>query len=146
MALWDLIPVVGKLLDRVVDKALPDTAEREKAKQAAQLELLKLAQAERAGELDADLKVALAQAEIGKVEAASGDSFTRRARPAVMYVCALSLALAYPVWQLAAIIQAIARGEPIPRTDMGDLMPLLLGMLGLGTMRTVEKVTAMREK
>src|ERR1044071_7342053 len=75
-------------VSKVLDKIIPDP----QAKAAAQLELLKLQQAGEFKELDAQLQRDLAQAEINKAEATSGNAFAASWRPLCGYVCVLGLA------------------------------------------------------
>lgn len=118
-----LIPLLGTLLD----KLLPDP----KAAAEAKLELLRMAQA---GEL--------AQLEVNKAEAQSADPFTSRWRPLIGYICGLALAWDTIIKPMA-ITGYILWGHPAPALpDLGDnqLMSLLFGLLGLGGLRTIEKV------
>jgi len=66
IALDSILGLGGKIIDRV----LPDQA----AKDAANLELLKLAQNGELAELQAEKELALGQVEINKIEAGSGSS------------------------------------------------------------------------
>lgn len=86
----------------------------------------------------------MAQMEINKQEAAHGSVFVAGWRPAIGWICGLALAwnfvlqplLLWIVWLIPAYADKVAMA---PRLDMGELMWLLTGMLGLGTMRTYEK-------
>lgn len=89
----------------------------------------------------------IAQAEVNKSEAASGNMFVAGWRPAIGWVCALALGFQFIVAPFATwgvSIYAAHTGQhlsiPFPTLDMGTLLTLLLGMLGLGGMRTFEKV------
>ena len=135
MGVFDII--AGPLL-KIIDKVVPDPA----AKAAAQLELLKLKQTSDFKEMESQLQVALAQAEINKIEAASADPFKSNWRPAVGWTCVLGLFyqfLMQPI--LPWIIVSLGGHAPaLPAIDNGTLMTLLGGLLGLGSMRTLEKV------
>src|SRR3990172_2095186 len=77
-----ILPVVGKVLDRLI----PDVAEREKAKAELELKLV-----EQEGELvKALLQSDIAQAEINKLDASSDDKFKSYWRPGLAWVCVLS--------------------------------------------------------
>lgn len=91
--------------------------------------------------LAADQAAMQAQTDVNKAEAASSDKFTSRWRPCIGYVCAAAFAINYVVGPLASWVGHIS-GVAIdfPPMNMGELMPVLLGMLGLGGMRTFEKV------
>jgi hypothetical protein len=121
-----LLDIGGKVIDRV----WPDP---EKAA-AAKLELFKMQQS---GELAA----MAGQMEINKVEAASSSLFVSGWRPAIGWVCGAGFAIQFVVGPLAEWGSAFY-GHPVkfPQMDTGTMMPLLLGMLGLGSLRTVEKL------
>lgn len=95
--------------------------------------------------LEADVKKG--QMAINQVEAASSSLFVAGWRPAVGWVCVSGLAYVFVVkpilpW-LVGVISAIV-GHPtaiaaMPEAPMGDLIILLGGMLGLGTMRSIDK-------
>lgn len=134
MGILDII--AGPVL-HIIDKLIPDPA----AKAAAQLELIKMQQAGELKELDAQLQMAIAQADTNKVEAASTDPFTSRWRPFIGWVCGCGLGVQFLVGPLFTWIAGLV-GHPVafPQLDMGTLLTLLAGMLGLGSLRTVEKV------
>lgn len=74
-----MIGIVTALLP-LLDKILPD----EKAKDAAKLEALKMAQNGELAQLDAGVKLALGQVEINKVDAQSGNWLAQSWRPITM--------------------------------------------------------------
>ena len=76
----------------------------------------------------------LAQLEVNKIEAA-GNWFQSSWRPLCGYVCVIGLAVNFLVSPIAA-----GFGVNIPQADMGVMMPVLTGMLGLAGMRSFEKV------
>lgn len=117
---------------KLIDRLIPDPA----AKSAAQLELLKLQQQGDLAQLEADVKVNVAQIEVNKVEAASASPFVSGWRPAVGWVCVLGLLYTF----LLAPFLTYFGGRVAPAIDIGNLVLLLGGLLGLGTLRTVEKV------
>lgn len=133
--MWPAVLEVGlKLLDRVI----PDP----QAKAAAQLEMLKMQQAGEFKELEADLQRAQMQADVNKVEAASADPFTSRWRPFIGWICGCALAWHYIGTPFAGwILLMTGETTPIPTVELGDLIVILLGMLGLGGLRTAEKIT-----
>lgn len=132
LLLSGLFDVAGKIIGRI----FPDPAQQA----AAQLELLKLQQSGELAQLASSTNLALAQIEVNKVEAASPDFFTRGWRPATGWICVVGLAytfLAQPLltWYSASNMMAVP-----PALDMGTLLTLLGGLLGLGTLRTTEKI------
>lgn len=127
-----LLDIGGKVLDRV----LPDPAQQA----AAKLELLKLQQS-------GELAQITGQMEINKLEATNPSIFVSGWRPSIGWVCGAGFAVQFVVGPLAEWGAALA-GHPIkfPQMDTGTMMPLLLGMLGLGGMRTAEKIQGVAAK
>ena len=86
-------------------------------------------------------ELAKGQLEVNKVEAASKSMFVAGWRPAVGWVCVLGMASNFIIIPMANVGLAIAESSiTIPLIDTSTKMPVLMGMLGLGAMRTVEKV------
>lgn len=83
-----------------------------------------------------------AQTDTNKAEAANPQIFVSGWRPFIGWVSGTGLAIQFIVNPVATWIAALAK-HPIqfPMLDLGTLMTLLMGMLGLGAMRTYEKVT-----
>lgn len=93
----------------------------------------------RAQELDQ--KLDLAQIEVNKAEAASASVFVAGWRPFIGWVCGAACAWNWLGLPLSSFLLAAA-GHPVNFTpaDLSEMWPLLLGMLGIGGMRTFEKV------
>ena len=83
----------------------------------------------------------LAQLEINKAEAQSGSLFKGGWRPAVGWICAIAFGYHFIVKDLIMFICGIAGLEipDLPEFDMGTLLTVLGGMLGIGSLRTYEK-------
>tara|TARA_R100001510_G_C7501872_1_gene105209 strand:+ start:34 stop:429 length:396 start_codon:yes stop_codon:yes gene_type:complete len=83
----------------------------------------------------------LAQLEINKAEAASGSVFKGGWRPAVGWVCAIAFAYHFILKDLIIFGATFAGLElpEMPEFDMGTLLTVLGGMLGIGSLRTYEK-------
>src|SRR5258708_2134257 len=82
-----------------------------------------------------------AQTDVNKQEAASASIFVAGWRPFIGWICGTGLACQFivgPIFTWVALL--LKRPTPFPTLDLGTLMTLLLGMLGLGGMRTYEKV------
>lgn len=79
-------------------------------------------------------EIAIAQIEVNKAEA-KGNWFQAGWRPATGWVCVLGFGVNFLVSPLAAGV-----GIDIPQADTSTMLPVLMGMLGLGTMRTYERV------
>jgi len=82
-------------------------------------------------------KPQLAQAEINKVQAASRSTFVAGARPFLMWVCGVGLGMAFIVNPL---LEYFMPGDGIINVPLEQMMELTLAMLGLATLRTVEKL------
>ena len=128
-----LIPLIGT----IVEKAIPDP----QAQAEAKLRVMELAQSGELAVLDADLKMALGQMEINKAEAQT-DMFRGGWRPATGWTCVAGLAYQFVVQPLLPWAVAVFGGTvpPLPAIDNETLMVLLTGMLGLGGLRTFERV------
>ena len=121
----------------LIDRVLPDPA----AKAAAQLELLKMQQAGDLAQLAADTDLAKLQIQTNMAEAA-GNWFTAGWRPFIGWICGVSLcyvAILEPVARFVAQVWFAYTGA-FPTIDTQLTMQVLLGMLGLGAMRSVEKI------
>lgn len=92
--------------------------------------------------LNADKEIALAQAEINKQEAVSDKLFKSGWRPAVGWVCVLGLFYQFILRTMLPWVMVMCGYDApeMPTLDLGTLMPLLFGILGLGGFRTFEKV------
>ena len=118
------IGAVADLAAVAINKIWPDKSDQERAQLAAAVALVQ------------------GQLEVNRAEAASSSLFTAGWRPAVGWVCGSALAytyLAYPMLVWAGAIWAPGLVPPKLGND-GMLYELLLGMLGLGGLRTVEKI------
>lgn len=133
MSIAALLPILGTVLERI----LPD----QKASDDAKLRVMELMQRGELAQLDADVKLATGQLEVNKAEASSGDPFTTRWRPFIGWVCGFGCAwnwIGLPVAKFA--MEAIGHPVALAPADLSEMMPLLLGMLGLGGYRTLEKI------
>tara|TARA_B100000287_G_scaffold122477_1_gene114349 strand:+ start:22342 stop:22713 length:372 start_codon:yes stop_codon:yes gene_type:complete len=76
----------------------------------------------------------LAQLEINKQDA-KGNWFQSSWRPATAWVCVLGFGVNFLVSPICA-----GFGVIIPQADTSTMLPVLMGMLGLGGLRTYERV------
>ena len=76
----------------------------------------------------------MAQLEILKMDA-QGNWFQSSWRPLIGWIGGISLGINYMVAPIAMCF-----GFSIPQADMSVMMPLLLGMLGMGGMRSFDKL------
>jgi uncharacterized membrane protein len=85
-------------------------------------------------------KANLAQVEVNKVEAAHRTVFVAGWRPFTGWSCAAALCYHFLLQPLLVFIfTALGYNFDLPEFDMESLMTILLGMLGLGGLRTYEK-------
>ena len=85
-------------------------------------------------------ELALAQIKLN-TEEAKGNWFQSSWRPATGWVCVLGFAVNFLISPLAA-----GAGIFIPQADTGTMMPILMGLLGLGGLRSFEKTKSLEGK
>ena len=132
--MWQaLIPVIGTVLEKV----LPDP----QASADAKIKLMDLAQKGELAVLDAETKLALGQLDVNKVEAGT-DMFRGGWRPATGWACVFGLVYQFLLQPVLPWLVAVCGGSvpPLPPIDNETLMVLLTGMLGLGGLRTFERI------
>jgi len=86
-------------------------------------------------------ELAMTQVSINKEEAKHRSIFVSGWRPFVGWTCGIALAYHFVLQPLILFGVTVAGVElpPLPSFDMGSLMTVLMGMLGLGGLRTYEK-------
>jgi hypothetical protein len=85
-------------------------------------------------------ELAKGKIEINKISAGHKSLFVSGWRPAVGWTCCLGMASNFLLIPLANFALALSKSTiVVPLIDLSTMMPVLLGMLGLGAMRTVEK-------
>lgn len=95
---------------------------------------------QRLNEIEAQLSQA--QIQVNQQEASSTSLFVAGWRPFVGWVCGFALCWNYIVHPLFCWITVLAslHVQPPPVLGLGEMMPILMGMLGLGALRTKEKM------
>jgi hypothetical protein len=83
----------------------------------------------------------LAQTQINLVEAASSSKFVSWWRPAVGWCCVLALMMNYLGLPIAQWVVSLS-GSTVSlfKVELAELYPLLIGILGLGGLRSWEKL------
>lgn len=134
------IPLVALLpfAKELINKIWPDPAQQAEA----QLRLATLEQTGQLAQLSSVTALAQGQLEVNKIEAASTRLFVAGWRPFIGWICGGALAFDTIVRPVVVMAMAYA-GHPAP--DMPNLSTeqiygLLFGLLGLGTLRTAEKI------
>jgi hypothetical protein len=121
-----LLPALGTLVDRLI----PDRAAAEEAKAEMEAELIR-----------ASNEAALAQVEVNKIEAGHSSVFVAGWRPSIGWVCAAGLAWAFVVAPVASwALMVLGIKAELPAIQFDHLFELVLAMLGIGGLRTFEKL------
>jgi len=126
----DPVTAIADLAKTAVNAIWPDKTEQEKAQLAAAVALVQ------------------GQVAINQAEASHPKLFVSGWRPFIGWVCGAGCAwnwLGLPVAKFVAVA-FFAKTLDIAPADVAEMLPLLLGMLGLGGLRTYEKVTKVAAK
>jgi Holin of 3TMs, for gene-transfer release len=117
---------IGSVADfatTVVNKIWPDKSEQEKQQIAAAVMVVQ-------GQID-----------INKEEAKSPSVFVSGWRPFIGWVCGMACAWNWIGLKIALFVAAyLGHVLNMQPADISEMMPVLLGMLGLGGLRTVERI------
>jgi len=114
---------VADLVNTAISKIWPDKSEQDKQ------------------QLAAAVMVVQGQLEINKVEAGSPSLFVSGWRPAIGWICGAACAWNWVGLPIAKIlILALGYQITIAPADVSEMLPILMGMLGLGGLRTIEKL------
>jgi hypothetical protein len=112
----------------ILDKWIPDAKDRLDAEQAI---------------MKALLATDLAQIEVNKVEAANENIFVSGWRPFIGWVCGSAYAYTFVLQPflifLATLFQIPMKTDQLPHLNWSELGFVLAGMLGLSTLRSIEK-------
>ena len=133
---FDPISTIGTLVNTVVDKIFPDANKKldvQEAKDAAKAAIETM-------QVSGELQKVLGQLAVNQEEAKSQSVFVAGWRPFIGWVCGSALAYYYVaqpflVWGLSVF----NINTTMPTLDVGELMTLLIGMLGLAGMRSYDK-------
>lgn len=139
----DPITILLGLGSKVIDKIWPDPIQRDQAK----LELMKMQQAGELAQLAAETNLMIAQVKVNEEEAQSTSVFVSGWRPMIGWVCGSACAfnwIGLPIAKL--VLLSTGHDIAISPADLSEMMPILLGMLGLGGLRTIEKLNGKAAK
>lgn len=118
----------------IVDKFLPDKTQAEKDALTREL-----------AQLQFDQAVIQSQTDTNRAEAGNASVFVAGWRPFVGWVCGAAFAWTFVVGPMVSYLATLAGATvSLPALDLSQLSPVLMGMLGLGAMRTVEKVNGIK--
>ena len=127
---------VADLASGIINKIWPDKTQAEKDQMAQALALLQ-----------GQISMNQGQMDINKVEAASPTLFVAGWRPFVGWVCGSACAwnwVGLPVAKFAAA--AFHHAIEVAPADLTQMLPLLMGLLGMGALRTYEKTKGVAAK
>lgn len=126
----DPVTAVADVAHDLITRLWPDKSEQEKMQMTAALTALQ-------GQLDAN-----------KAEAGNVSLFVSGWRPFIGWVCGAACAWNWIGLKLAVFLAAAVAGQhlDLKPADLSEMWPVLLGMLGLGGLRTVEKIQGVAAK
>ncbi len=124
-------PITGAeaLAQTVISRIWPDKTAQDQAQLAAAVALVQ------------------GQLQINNTEAGNTSTFVSGWRPFVGWVCGMACAwnwIGIPVANL--LLKLANQNVALGMADLGQMMPLLMGLLGMGTLRTVEKIQGVAAK
>ena len=133
----DPVTILLGIGSKVIDKIWPDPAQRD----AAKLELMKMQQAGDLAQLTAETSVMIEQIKVNQAEAQNPSTFVSGWRPAIGWICGAACAwnwIGLPITKVIAVI--LDHPINLAPADLTEMLPILMGMLGLGGLRTLEKL------
>jgi hypothetical protein len=131
-----LLPTLLPALTEVLDRVIPDQAAAAKAKLEMEARLLEAATAQ-----------AAQQTEINKIEAGHQSIFVSGWRPYIGWVCGMAIAWAFLVApMLSWLLPVMGVVAVVPPLQTEFLLELVFAMLGLGGLRTFEKLKGVAAK
>ena len=130
------IGAIADLAKDLVGRFFPDKTEQEKAQMSLILTTMQNQMAMNQGQMD-----------INKMEAANPSLFVSGWRPFVGWTCGAACAwnwVGLPV--VGFIAAAFHHPVQVAPADLTQMLPLLLGLLGMGALRTYEKTQGVAAK
>jgi hypothetical protein len=116
------LDVVGRIIDKVAGHVDKFTLDKEEKAQLIQ-------------------EINKAQIEVNKIESGSTSLFKSGWRPFVGWTCGIALCYHFVLQPfLMFVLLSIGKPMELPVFDMSTLTTVLFGMLGLGGMRSFEKI------
>jgi hypothetical protein len=125
-----LLDTVFSTISTVLDRVIPDKNKRAEAEE--QLQTLLTSQ---------DFQIAIEQIKVNAIEAQSESFFKSGWRPSVGWICSIAFGLHFVIFPILNWLLMLCGQSPIlVPFQMDTLLTVLLGLLGMGTLRTVEKM------
>ena len=125
---------IAQAVGGIVNKFLPDKSQEEKDALTREL-----------AQLQFDQAVIQSQTDTNKAEAGNAAVFVAGWRPFVGWVCGAAFAWTFVIGPMVSYLaNLLGATVELPALDLSQLSPVLMGMLGLGAMRTVEKVNGIK--
>ena len=130
----DPISTILDIGSKILDRVIPDSNARDKAKE----ELAKAVN-------DQEFQITMAQIAVNAEEAKSDNLFKSGWRPSVGWICSFAFGLHFVILPILNIglVGFGYKSITIP-FDMDTLFTVLGGLLGLGSLRTVEKIKGIK--
>lgn len=134
---FDPLTAIADIGGKLIDRLWPDPQQASEAK----LKLLEMQQSGELAQLTAETELMKGQLAINQAEAQSDSVFVSGWRPWIGWVCGAAFAYHFVIQPLLAFLLA-ASGHPVtlPAFNMDALSTVMLGMLGLGGLRSFEKL------
>jgi hypothetical protein len=132
----DAIGEIFSLGETVINKIWPDETKR--AEEMRKLEALR--QEGDLARLNAHVQLMVAQMKVNEAEAKHRSVFVAGWRPAIGWICAAAIGYNFIAYPILEVVNAyLADPATLPEIASDNLFELVLGMLGLGGLRTYEK-------
>ena len=125
-----LLDTVFSTISTVLDRVIPDKNKRAEAEEHLQTLLT-----------NQDFQIAIEQIKVNAIEAQSDSFFKSGWRPSVGWICSIAFGLHFVIFPILNWLLMLCGQSPIlVPFQMDTLLTVLLGLLGMGTLRTVEKM------
>jgi hypothetical protein len=127
----------------LIERFFPDPEKQAEAQRA----LLQMQQNGELALLASETDLAKLQIQTNVEEAKHANIFVSGWRPAVGWCCAAAFSYSYVLLPFAQFLvftfgtsEMVSQLKLAPKLELSEMLPVLFGMLGLGGLRTVEKV------
>jgi Holin of 3TMs, for gene-transfer release len=125
-----LLDAILNTVGAVLDKVIPDVNARAQAKEELSRAVLQ-----------DDFQLALAQIQTNQAEAQSDNIFKSGWRPGIGWICGIAFSLHFVIFPILNWFLILFHQTAITIPfDMNTLMTVLGGLLGIGGLRTIEKI------